>query len=73
MPLKNGQDGKSISIHAPREGSDQVGGRVLVQSIVISIHAPREGSDPLFLPHHRHPAISIHAPREGSDGHPRQR
>ena len=36
---------EDISIHAPREGSDQVWSRVLVQSIVISIHAPREGSD----------------------------
>ena len=56
----------SISIHAPREGSDLFcnnffGGKY------ISIHAPREGSDnvgdlvPIDL------MISIHAPREGSD------
>ena len=33
-----------ISIHAPREGSDQ--GRVVVDHVLcISIHAPREGSD----------------------------
>ena len=34
----------SISIHAPREGSDVVAVMVL-QLGVISIHAPREGSD----------------------------
>ena len=33
-----------ISIHAPREGSDQAGEHVLVRTH-ISIHAPREGSD----------------------------
>ena len=33
-----------ISIHAPREGSDQEGDRRLGIN-VISIHAPREGSD----------------------------
>ena len=37
----------SISIHAPREGSDvQQGDSTLL--IVISIHAPREGSDDKF-------------------------
>ena len=58
----------SISIHAPREGSD-AGGHLHLQRRGISIHAPREGSDagpfrlcrPVIL-------ISIHAPREGSDG-----
>ena len=34
----------SISIHAPREGSDAVGAQMLLL-MVISIHAPREGSD----------------------------
>ena len=39
----------SISIHAPREGSDRHGPRPgLVE--VISIHAPREGSDLCTLP-----------------------
>ena len=59
----------SISIHAPREGSDQ---SVFYSSVTtsISIHAPREGSD---LEHGGIPLlggcpISIHAPREGSDG-----
>ena len=35
---------KGISIHAPREGSDQM--RQTVENLAkISIHAPREGSD----------------------------
>ena len=58
--------GKSISIHAPREGSDAVG-RIKFDPPLISIHAPREGSDILrpFYPGGDY--ISIHAPREGSD------
>ena len=38
-----------ISIHAPREGSDAPGAKVLLPSIVISIHAPREGSDVYYV------------------------
>ena len=34
-----------ISIHAPREGSDD-GGDGFTPEQLISIHAPREGSDP---------------------------
>ena len=34
----------TISIHAPREGSDK-GMRSFVRNLKISIHAPREGSD----------------------------
>ena len=37
---------QTISIHAPREGSDLDGGFVWISSH-ISIHAPREGSDSL--------------------------
>ena len=57
----------TISIHAPREGSDDRG-RVVERTEEISIHAPREGSDraTVGFPPHRCP-ISIHAPREGSD------
>ena len=58
----------AISIHAPREGSDQGVHDFFCRARQISIHAPREGSDP------RLPCgcwscntISIHAPREGSD------
>ena len=57
----------SISIHAPREGSDTV---VSVPPNVrkISIHAPREGSDaPAASSRRGCTCISIHAPREGSD------
>ena len=58
----------SISIHAPREGSDALDAAADADADNISIHAPREGSDsrrprlppPLAV-------ISIHAPREGSD------
>ena len=57
----------TISIHAPRAGSDAHRIRRLPRC-VISIHAPRAGSDDLV----RHVAgisngISIHAPRAGSD------
>ena len=34
----------TVSIHAPREGSDNKSGRWIVTHVV-SIHAPREGSD----------------------------
>ena len=38
------QKDKKISIHAPREGSDEVI-EDMIGCAVISIHAPREGSD----------------------------
>ena len=56
-----------ISIHAPREGSDDDGGVPFVVS-EISIHAPREGSDLVCFGCQPLDIISIHAPREGSDG-----
>ena len=34
-----------ISIHAPREGSDERANRYKGAQLKISIHAPREGSD----------------------------
>ena len=55
-----------ISIHAPREGSDD-GGTYYALHGAISIHAPREGSDRLLIEPYEPVAISIHAPREGSD------
>ena len=57
----------TISIHAPREGSDAalVGPGI---HMGISIHAPREGSDVGFTLWDEQTVISIHAPREGSDG-----
>ena len=58
----------SISIHAPREGSDPgTNGYWLIYD-PISIHAPREGSDQTDLSYEELlQVISIHAPREGSD------
>ena len=56
-----------ISIHAPREGSDDLAPDDAITG-GISIHAPREGSDNLaHLAVFRQTLISIHAPREGSD------
>ena len=56
-----------ISIHAPREGSDQTTDNK-DKATEISIHPPREGSDALHNDYTYKPTqISIHAPREGSD------
>ena len=55
-----------ISIHAPREGSDQAI-KLSQEDLMISIHAPREGSDPKVRCAGYYAVISIHAPREGSD------
>ena len=56
----------SISIHAPRTGSD---GRRNVLHVMsrISIHAPRTGSDAAGAVPSMLTRISIHAPRTGSD------
>ncbi len=56
----------TVSIHAPRKGSDATINRPAYVSAV-SIHAPRKGSDDLrrILPLRK--AVSIHAPRKGSD------
>ena len=58
----------SISIHAPRAGSDQNFSRRKVSGARISIHAPRAGSDvkPGYAQVNLE-QISIHAPRAGSD------
>ena len=48
-PAKDKANG--ISIHAPREGSDQRAARRRLMPIEISIHAPREGSDNGTFPH----------------------
>ena len=59
---------RRISIHAPREGSDEAA-QSATNAAAISIHAPREGSDDSVpLPKQKALMISIHAPREGSDG-----
>ena len=56
-----------ISIHAPREGSDESAEAMLEKEACISIHAPREGSDAARSELGKDADISIHAPREGSD------
>ena len=55
-----------ISIHAPREGGDEV---LAVDNCEcqISIHAPREGGDDYRAAVNKWLSISIHAPREGGD------
>ena len=58
---------RAISIHAPREGSDNHRCTKRFDRR-ISIHAPREGSDLNNLDEFKtRYKISIHAPREGSD------
>ena len=44
MALYCGEITNEISIHAPREGGDQIDYEAIGQRI-ISIHAPREGGD----------------------------
>ena len=56
----------TISIHAPRVGSDQIGSAV-GRWRNISIHAPRVGSDGTGSGRGFRVLISIHAPRVGSD------
>ena len=58
---------RTISIHAPREGSDGTLSPFSYIAIAISIHAPREGSDLNMEVKKMTDYISIHAPREGSD------
>ena len=57
----------SISIHAPRKGSDFAFQSHSQQIATISIHAPRKGSDRLENCIQIVKGISIHAPRKGSD------
>ena len=55
-----------ISIHAAREGGDEI----LLPDVpeeVISIHAAREGGDKGTRPRFATVGISIHAAREGGD------
>ena len=64
----DGEGGYTISIHAPREGSDSSNYGIRPMIIMISIHAPREGSDAdNCCKQSGRTDISIHAPREGSD------
>ena len=57
----------SISIHAPRVGSDGRTKRYSELHSPISIHAPRVGSDFTAPRYFDRLLISIHAPRVGSD------
>ena len=60
--------GQSISIHAPRTGSDSWDYISEAYSVYISIHAPRTGSDRSKCRNFAvMSCISIHAPRTGSD------
>ena len=57
-----------ISIHAPREGRDDLPRAARLCAEPISIHAPREGRDFTDCSYARCcSSISIHAPREGRD------
>ena len=60
----------SISIHAPRTGSDPPPQRAEIILVDISIHAPRTGSDRTGFCCSLTSKISIHAPRTGSDARP---
>ena len=65
--------GHSISIHAPRMGSDFVQRFITPPASLISIHAPRMGSDQHVRAFRVAADISIHAPRMGSDAMARTR
>ena len=65
LQTKSAQE--SISIHAPRGGSDFSHLKYGEIGYDISIHAPRGGSDFLPLLTLMGVSISIHAPRGGSD------
>ena len=58
--------GLRISIHAAREGGDDVGTPSNTEA-EISIHAAREGGDAAYRGHCQRHFISIHAAREGGD------
>ena len=57
----------SISIHAPRVGSDEFPDVTLKFTLTISIHAPRVGSDGTKHKILTGSVISINAPRVGCD------
>ena len=57
-----------ISIHAAREGGDDMDAEI-VRSLIISIHAAREGGDVCLRLCNFVCLISIHAAREGGDAH----
>ena len=60
-------DNATISIHAAREGGDQLLLDRCARSLHISIHAAREGGDFISTRIFIAVSISIHAAREGGD------
>ena len=57
-----------LSIHAPREGGDDLVPHDVILPVRLSIHAPREGGDLAAAGTiNREVRLSIHAPREGGD------
>ena len=70
MHLSKRANGKKISIHAPREGSDGRGQQTFLLRSYFYPRSPR-GERRLHEPLFRlKDIISIHAPREGSDADP---
>ena len=61
------QEGRTISIHTPSEGSDADLRIFIAQVKPISIHTPSEGSDTSAYNNRHDDCISIHTPSEGSD------
>ncbi len=59
---------RSVSIHAPNEGSDHESNGMDTQSRRFQSTLPMKGAmkGPTLSPQYRH--VSIHAPNEGSDG-----
>jgi len=60
-------DSRSVSIHAPNEGSDADEAGRGAGGEDVSIHAPNEGSDAADNTYDYEGVVSIHAPNEGSD------
>ena len=56
-----------ISIHAPREGGDQLVNNVVLPDILFQSTPPARGATYPRLGIHTQTVISIHAPREGGD------
>ncbi len=57
-----------ISIHAPREGSDNALPFRAYALIIFQSTLPARGATFPIVAHRKNHGISIHAPREGSDG-----
>ena len=58
---------RSISIHAPREGSDAIAQNIAFCGAAFQSTLPARGATSEPAPHEASGRISIHAPREGSD------